>query len=528
MRFWRNLSIAKKLYFVVGIMAVLIAGELLTLRFAMHTLSAVRAFVGGEGVWSKAQKNALLKLQRYGATHNEKDYQAFLDALKIPEGDHRARAELQKPHPDPEIIRQGFLDGHIHPDDIPPIVELLRRFYWVSYLDRAVKVWGEGDKLLFQLKDAAAEYHRTFSAKSYAQIIDLNEQLTTLEEDFSAVLGEGSRWLEHVVISLLFLAVLTVESFGLTLTFRTSRMISRGLADLGDAANRIGQGDFGLRLPVRSRDEIGRLTEAVNGMGAALERSYTELETRVKERTAKLESLADENAKLYEQASDAVRMRDEFLSIAAHELRSPLTSLSLKLQILERNPSPEKTHELIGFCLRQSKRLSRLIEELMDLTRLRLGKLELQPERCDLAAITYDVVTQLGADAACNGSVITVHADNPVFGTFDPTRMSQIVTNLISNAIKYGNGNPIDVTVKSAGDQLCLVVRDHGLGIPPEQQQKIFDRFGRAVPEGEIEGLGLGLYVTRQIVEAHRGRISVQSQPGTGSEFTVELDSEPA
>src|SRR5471030_1005868 len=117
-RLWKNLSIAKKLYFVVGIMAVLICGELLTLRFAMGTLSAVRAFVGGEGLWSKAQKNPAFKLQRYGVTRNEIDFANFLEYLKVPEGDHRARIELGKAVPDLAIVRQGFLDGRIHPDDI--------------------------------------------------------------------------------------------------------------------------------------------------------------------------------------------------------------------------------------------------------------------------------------------------------------------------------------------------------------------------------------------------------------------------
>src|ERR1700691_1538310 len=112
---WRNVSIAKKLYFVVGIMAFLIAGELLTLRFAMKNLSAARAFVGAEGLWSKAQKNAVFSLLRYGITKNEKDFKSYLTYLQIPEGDHKARLELKKKNPDLSIIRKGFLAGHVHP-----------------------------------------------------------------------------------------------------------------------------------------------------------------------------------------------------------------------------------------------------------------------------------------------------------------------------------------------------------------------------------------------------------------------------
>src|SRR5262245_36113526 len=118
MRFWRDLSISKKLYIVIGIMAVLIAGELLTLTFAMSTLSAVRAFVGGESLWTKGQKNAAIHLQRYGITRNEEDFRAFLKYLEAPEGDHAARLELQKPNPDLDIVRAGFRQGNIHPEDI--------------------------------------------------------------------------------------------------------------------------------------------------------------------------------------------------------------------------------------------------------------------------------------------------------------------------------------------------------------------------------------------------------------------------
>src|ERR1700693_2034265 len=117
-KMWKNVSISKKLYFVVGLMALLIGGELFTLRFAMRNLSAARAFVGGESLWSKAQKNAVFSLQRFGLTKNEKDYEAFLEALKVNEGDHQARLELFKEKPDATLLREGFLQGHIHPDDI--------------------------------------------------------------------------------------------------------------------------------------------------------------------------------------------------------------------------------------------------------------------------------------------------------------------------------------------------------------------------------------------------------------------------
>ena len=171
--------------------------------------------------------------------------------------------------------------------------------------------------------------------------------------------------LQHMVLSILTLAVLTVESVGLTLAFATSRAISRGLNDLNEAAGRIGRGEFSRTVNVQSKDEIGRLGEVVNTMGAMLQKSYGELELRVKERTAELAQLASENKKLYEEAKAAVLLRDEFLSIASHELKTPLTSLSLQLQRLARvseklAPAPENKkflEDMTTVSIEQTKRI---------------------------------------------------------------------------------------------------------------------------------------------------------------------------
>lgn len=515
-RFWKNISIAKKLYFVIGIMAFLIGVELFTLSFAMRQLSAARAFVGGESLWSKAQKNAVFSLQRFGLTGNEKDYEAFLEHLKINEGDHRARLELLKENPDMSIVRQGFLDGRIHKDDIDPMVSLLRRFHWVSYLSRAIEIWTEADALLFKLRDAAKAYRGAILSKQtneanaiLNEVKRLNEELTVVEEEFSFVLGEGSRWLEKMVLSLLLVAVITVESVGLTLAFITTRAISLGLSDLGVAANRIGEGDFTQRVQVQSKDEIGRLGESVNAMGAMLHKSYSELEKRVAERTAELNA--------------AVQDRDEFLSIASHELKTPLTSLYLQLQILAKADDPSKSADMLGSSLLLTKRIAKLLDELLDLTRLDVGKFKLFKNRCDLVPIVLDVVSLMSVEAAASGSPITVRTSEPVWGKYDAMRLGQVVSNLLSNAVKYGAGKPIEVEVLGEGDVGIIRVRDSGIGVPSDQHARIFERFDRGRVDPKVSGLGLGLYISRQIVKAHGGDITIESAPQMGSTFTVKI-----
>lgn len=543
-RFWKDLSISKRFYIVIGTMAVLIASELIVLQFAMRTLSAVRAFVGGESLWSKGQKDSAFHLQRYAVTRNPEDYKSFLVHLRVPEGDHQARMELMKKNPDLSLVRQGFLAGHIHPDDIDPIIDLLRRFSWEPHLAKAIQIWEEADELMTQFKSAGMEYYKQIRARPaghprlreiQARMRTLNDQLTAKEEEFSYVLGVGSRWLEYVVVSILVLAVLTVEAIGLTLTFMTTRYLSRGLSQITEAAHSIGRGEFHQPLPVESQDELGQLAGAINKMGSLLKRSHGELEQRVRERTQELAGLAQENAQLYKQAQEAVRTRDEFMSIASHEIKTPLTSLSLQLQLMLRhvNNAPEfaereKIQRLAEACVRQSRRLAVLSEELMDLTRIRLGKLELKKERCDLTGLVNEIVSQLGNDAANSGSRMSLHADGPVMGEADVTRFGQVITNLVSNAIKYGEGGPIEVYAGARNSNFYLSVKDYGQGIPFEEQGRVFERFERNVADDRISGLGLGLYISKQIVNSHGGRIELKSEPGKGSTFSVVLPLTPA
>ena len=140
-------------------MALLIVMELLTLKFAMNKLSAVRAFVGGEGSWSKAQKNGVHQLHQYITTGNEVFYVGFTEALKVPDGDRRARAELLKPNPDMNVVRESFLEGEIHPDDLDAVIVLLRDFGQITYIQEAVRSWSKGDELLVELRKQADEFH---------------------------------------------------------------------------------------------------------------------------------------------------------------------------------------------------------------------------------------------------------------------------------------------------------------------------------------------------------------------------------
>jgi len=239
-------------------------------------------------------------------------------------------------------------------------------------------------------------------------------------------------------------------------------------------------------------------------------------------------------AGLYRKAQDEVRERDEFLSIASHELRTPVTSLQLQLQMLQRALGregvewPESMALKVEALERQTRRIALLVNELLDVSRMRLGRLALKLEDLDLGEVARETVGHLEEEGQRSGSPITLVAKGPAPGRWDRLRLEQVITNLVSNAIKFGQGKPITVEVDSDGSRARMVVRDRGIGIAEDDRQRIFARFERAVPAQHFGGLGLGLYIARQIVEAHGGVIDVDGMPGEGTAFRVELPREAA
>jgi PAS domain S-box-containing protein len=231
---------------------------------------------------------------------------------------------------------------------------------------------------------------------------------------------------------------------------------------------------------------------------------------------------------LVREKEEAVRLRDLFNSVASHELRTPLSALVLQLQrathSLEKGSCPwNESMRQLHTCEASAKKLGLLMDELFDLTKLTQGPLALAPHATDLAEITKSVVGGFEASGVGAPNQIVLHADAPVRGEWDPIRIEQVITNLVSNAIKYGAGQPVDVLVADGTTEARVVITDHGIGIDDGMLTKIFDPFQRAVSGKHIQGLGLGLFVVKSIVEAHGGTVHVESERGAGSTFVVEL-----
>ena len=225
---------------------------------------------------------------------------------------------------------------------------------------------------------------------------------------------------------------------------------------------------------------------------------------------------------------EAVRVRDEFLQIASHELRTPLTPLALKLSALQRHAAvgtvqPETVSRQVEAAQRQVKRLTELVKDLLDVTRLSQGRLRLSPSDVSLAELVRAVSDQFMAEAQQSGCRLELELVSDAVGSWDRARLEQVIENLLGNAIKYGGGKPVYLKVSSNAEQAWLEVRDEGVGIEAEALPRIFDKFERAASARNFGGLGLGLFIVRQIVDGHGGTIRVASEIGRGTTFVVEL-----
>jgi signal transduction histidine kinase len=226
-----------------------------------------------------------------------------------------------------------------------------------------------------------------------------------------------------------------------------------------------------------------------------------------------------------------VATRDAFLSIASHELKTPLTSLTIQTQLRRRQLdrgetasfTPANLARMLDSDARQLDRLTRLIDDMLDISRISSGKLTINPEPVNLAQLLREVIERHVDQFHRAHCLLTVSGDETVHGLWDRFRIEQVVTNLLTNALKYGAGKPVEASVRYEQGKAILEIADQGIGIAPADHERIFRQFERAVSAGEASGLGLGLYIVKQITDLHQGSVQVQSELGKGSRFVVTL-----
>ncbi len=279
-------------------------------------------------------------------------------------------------------------------------------------------------------------------------------------------------------------------------------------------------GDAILAVPLTHHDDV---------VGAILvsrpsTRPYSRAQLELLQRVASDIVFAIENDRLLRETRSALRTRDEFISIAAHELRGPVQAIQLAAGALQQPALPEATRaRALKLVERQAQRLTQFAAELADVTRVHEGVLNYHDEDVDLVDVVNGSKARLALDLQRSGSVLAITAPVTVIGRWDRERMAQVVFNLLSNAIKFGLGKPIDIALEASAGWATLIVRDHGLGISPAKREQIFSPFERAVSPRHYGGLGLGLFIVRAIVGHYGGTVVVEPTDGDGSRFVVRI-----
>ena len=294
-----------------------------------------------------------------------------------------------------------------------------------------------------------------------------------------------------------------IALFGIVL----ARSIGRPIRAVAHGAGRLAGGELSLRLPPEGPGEVGELTRAFNAMAERLEQGRRELE--------------EQN----EELRESERMKTELVNIVSHELRTPLASvLGFTALLLKREFDPPTRRHYLGIVDAQARRLAALLEDFLDVQRIEHEGVDLADERVDLATLLGEQAQLYAAQSPKHHLEIEL-PEQPLTVRGDPNRLAQVVGNLLSNAIKYSpEGGRVELVAARSGEGVRIAVRDEGLGIPQDQQSRIFTKFfrGDAGATG-ITGTGLGLAVSREIVEAHGGSIGFDSDPGEGTTFWLEL-----
>jgi len=466
-------TLQNRLYIIIGLVILILVFGLVNFWFGMRVMSGIRAYVGGEGLWSKAQKEAVSHLVRYSESRDESDYQKFVEFTEVQLGDKQARLEMDKPEPNDAVIREGFIKGGNHPDDVDDLIFLYRRFKNVSYMTSAIQTWTEGDQEIENLLRVGEHIHnlitnpigatdpgvraaRTAELSLQAEeVYKTDTKLTVLENRFSATLNEGARGITSTLVRMTIIITCLLGLLSLTVAIMIARAI--------------------LRLD---------------------------------------------------------RLKTEFVSLASHQLRTPLTAMNWSSETLlspktsgNLSPTQKKYVETLHTG---GQRMADMIGDLLSVSSLDLGTYKPEETDVDIGEILATVLKDEQTTIQQKDITLTTNIDQNVpILWLDKQLVTVVLQNLVSNSVKYTPaGGQVTIGISLKKGHALVSVTDTGIGIPADEQPQVFTKIFRAKNAKKFsfdEGTGLGLYIAKAMVHRLGGSIWFDSVENKGSSFFVKL-----
>ena len=567
-------------FLIAVVFALMIAGLLVVANIGMDVLTSMRAYVGGEGLWSKAQKDAVHYLLRYGKSHSEYDYARYLEAIKVPLADHQARQAMQQPQVDHQKAGQAFIGGRNHPDDVSGMVNLFGRYHSQKYIAQAIQIWGEADLRLQDLQRLGTAVRQELTRPSpdqakvedlLAQVDALNERFPELEDDFSRSLGDAARYARSVVFKVLlavaFLALLLglLVSYRLILRARDADERYRHLFETASDAIFIADHETGIIVDANAklaeltgvpiaelkgtdqRHLFGREIPALHGSsdlntgdlvirnvdGTSIPVDVRNNQGRFGNRLVDYSIVRDirERRQMEEKLQEMARMESvgRLAGGIAHDFNNLLTVIAGYTQGLKRITSGEARGR-VDQIRAAADRAAALVRQLLAFSR----KQPLQPQPLDLNLVIRNMADMIRG--VLNEPISLVLDLAPILGCVeaDPHQLEQIILNLATNArdamadggqlIVQTWNEPPPETIPQPDSLLGYVglsITDTGQGMDQATQSRVFEPFFSTKPR--YKGTGLGLATVYGTVKQSRGHISVQSEVGRGTTFTILL-----
>lgn len=487
---------------------------LLLVALSFRVATGVRAYVGGEGLWSKGQKDAVYYLQRYAWTQEPADFEKYQSAVAIPLGDRLAREEMQKPDFDRAVVERGFVQGLNSPRDVPALIFLFRRFEHYGPMERAIGTWTRGDEGIEELQVAAADLDSAIRAGRLEpevqrgfmdRIEQINGRLTPIEREFSSTLNEAAREVRDVLLGSVLATAVLLLLVGVSVAWRIARGLRRGLDAISSGVGRVEQGNLGQPIELQSRDELGDLAKAFDEMMIHRQQAERDLQQHA-------DDLARSNAEL-----------EQFAYVASHDLQEPLRTVASYAQLLVRRAQGKlgpESDEFVHHINDAVVRMRTLIEDLLSYSRSTRATVD--PVATDLNGLLATALSNLESAISSAQAQVT-HDPLPTVPVI-PHLITQLFQNLIGNALKFRGEEPpqVHVAVRRLESEWEFSIRDNGIGIEPEHSERIFVLFQRLHPRERYSGSGLGLAICKKIVEQEGGKIRVEpSDSGADIRFTL-------